>query len=85
MLVKIVSPKKSLKSKPMKNRFQLFSIIFMFSLLCCSATFAQASSSELESALGFSETVDDVTEAPIHLLIPIALAIGVVLGIKKLK
>lgn len=69
----------------MKNRYQLFSLIFMFSLLCCSATFAQASSTDLEDALGFTETVDDVPEAPIHLLIPIAVAIGVVFGIKKLK
>ncbi len=39
----------------------------------------------LEDALGFTETVNDVPEAPIHLLIPILLFVGTYLGIKKLK
>ncbi len=44
-----------------------------------------ANAQSLEDALGFSETVNDVPEAPIHLLIPVALAIGGYFGIKELK
>ncbi len=41
----------------------------------------------LDDILGFDDTVDDVgvTTAPIHFLIPIAIAVGVVLGVRKLK
>ena len=39
----------------------------------------------LEDALGFTETVNDVPEAPIHLLIPLALFFGAYVGIKKIK
>lgn len=39
----------------------------------------------LEDALGFTETVNDVPEEPIHFSIPLALFIGAYLGIKKIK
>lgn len=39
----------------------------------------------LDDAIGFDETVNDTTAAPIHFLIPLAMAIGAALGIKKLK
>ncbi|NEV92648.1 hypothetical protein G3567_00620 [Psychroflexus sp. YR1-1] len=38
-----------------------------------------------EEIIGFEDSVSDTNAAPIYYLIPIAIAIGVVLGIKKLK
>lgn len=46
---------------------------------------AQASFSELESALGFEEQVNDVPESPIHFIVYLLAIGGMALGIKKLK
>lgn len=46
---------------------------------------AQASAGDLSDALGFDEIVDDVTEAPIHFLVWLFLAVGALMGICKLK
>ena len=39
----------------------------------------------LEDALGFTETVNDVPEAPINMLIYAGLVVGSYFGIKKIK
>lgn len=38
-----------------------------------------------EETIGFDDSVNDANSAPINFLIPLAIAIGVALGIKKLK
>lgn len=38
-----------------------------------------------EEAIGFEDSLSDGSPAPIHFLIPVAIAIGVAIGIKKLK
>ncbi len=40
-----------------------------------------------DDIIGFDDGVDDtgVSPAPIHFLIPIAIAVGVVLGVRKLR
>jgi hypothetical protein len=60
-------------------------IIYSIAFACVFTQLSISQSTDLEDALGFTETVNDVPEAPIHLLIPIALGIGVLLGIQKLK
>jgi len=45
----------------------------------------QVNAQGLEDAIGFEDTVSDETAAPIHFLIPLAMAVGAFLGIKKLK
>lgn len=44
-----------------------------------------ASIEDLNSALGFESTVNDVPESPIHLLVWLGLILGGFLGMKKLK
>ena len=56
-----------------------------FSLVICLLFSLSTQAQSLEDALGFTETVNDVPEAPIHLLIPIMLFAGAFLGIKKIK
>lgn len=68
----------------MKSRiFNIQQIVFSVAMLLLISINTQAQS--LEDALGFSETVNDVPEAPIHFLIPLALFIAAYLGIKKIK
>lgn len=58
--------------------------IVLFSLLAIlvnTTAFAQS----LEDALGFTETVNDVPEAPISLLVGLAALIGSFIGFRKLK
>ena len=64
----------------MKNKIQF---ILFIALVLVSTTILQAQT--LEDALGFTETVNDVPEASIHLFIPVAMAIAALFGIKKLK
>ena len=64
-----------------KQKFNLQKVAFSFLIFCLVSIQAQAQS--LEDALGFSETVNDVPEAPIHFLIPFLLLIGGYLGVKK--
>ena len=45
----------------------------------------QLNAQGLEDAIGFEDTVSDTPAAPIHFLIPLAIAVGAFLGIKKLK
>ncbi|QSS98137.1 hypothetical protein [Psychroflexus sp. ALD_RP9] len=45
----------------------------------------QLNAQALEDAIGFEDTVSDTPAAPIHFLIPLAIAVGAFLGIKKLK
>ena len=53
----------------------------LFALLISVSTFAQ----NLEDALGFTETVNDVPEAPISMFVGLAALIGSYVGIKRLK
>lgn len=46
---------------------------------------AQASANELNSALGFDSTVNDVPESPIHFLVWLGMIVGSYLGFRKLK
>lgn len=62
----------------MKNYFKYTLIIVL--LLVVIGVEAQT----LEDAIGFEENVNDVP-TPIHFLIPLAIVVGVALGIKKLK
>lgn len=57
-------------------------ILLVFTKL--NAISAQATETELNDALGFNETVDDITEAPIHFLIGFAMLIAVYIGYNKL-
>jgi hypothetical protein len=45
----------------------------------------QVNAQGLEDAIGFEDTINDAPAAPIHFLIPLAMAVGAFLGIKKLK
>lgn len=45
----------------------------------------QVNAQGLEDAIGFQDNVNDAPAAPIHFLIPLAMAVGAFLGIKKLK
>lgn len=56
-------------------------------MLLCTLFVTQLSigQTDLEDALGFSESVNDVPEAPIHIFIGIAALIGAYIGFKKLK
>jgi hypothetical protein len=51
-------------------------------VIVCTNSYGQTS---LEDALGFTETVNDVPEAPIHFLVSLFLAVGAFLGIRKIK
>ena len=46
---------------------------------------AQASADDLNSALGFDSTVNDVPESPIHFLVWLGMIVGSYLGFRKLK
>ena len=63
----------------------IFLLLCSVVLFCTSLnqTQAQASSTDLESALGFSETVNDVPEAPIDNLLYATLLVGGILGFRK--
>lgn len=67
------------------NSKQLGLLLFVGALLLTQVSFGQATSGELSDALGFSETVDDVPEAPISMFIGIAALVGSYLGFRKLK
>lgn len=70
--------------KTKKNiKVQILTLLAVFAF--SAASFAQASSGDLESALGFDETVDDVTEAPIGGLVALGLIAGAFLGYRKIK
>ncbi len=45
----------------------------------------QVNAQGLEDAIGFEDTINDAPAAPIHFLIPLAMAVGAFLGIQKLK
>ena len=66
-----------------KQKFNLQKVAFSFLIIFLVSIQTQAQS--LEDALGFTETVNDVPEAPIHFLVPVLLLIGGYLGIKKIK
>ncbi len=46
---------------------------------------AQANAEDLNNALGFNNTVNDVPEAPIHFLVGLGMLVGSYLGFRKLK
>lgn len=46
---------------------------------------AQATAEDLNNALGFNNTVNDVPEAPIHFLVGLGMLVGSYLGFRKLK
>ncbi len=57
-----------------------YALLIMMVLLA-----TQVNAQGLEDAIGFEDTVSDTPAAPIHFLIPLAMAVGAFLGIKKLK
>jgi hypothetical protein len=63
----------------MKNYMKYIILIFIM------FTIVNADAQGLDDIIGFDDGVNDVTTAPIHFLIPVAITIGVVLGIKKLR
>lgn len=67
----------------MKKRFLVLILVCIaFNL----SSFAQqASIEDLNSALGFESTVNDVPESPINFLIGAFIAVGSILGFRKLK
>ncbi|GGE25016.1 hypothetical protein [Psychroflexus planctonicus] len=67
------------------NSKQLGLLLFVAALLLTQVSLGQASAGELGNALGFSETVDDVPEAPISMFIGMTALIGSYLGFRKLK
>ena len=60
-------------------------IIYSIAFACVFTQLSISQSTDLEDALGFTETVNDVPEAPIHLFIPILLFAGALWGVKKIK
>ncbi|SDG39572.1 hypothetical protein [Psychroflexus sediminis] len=66
----------------MKN-FIKYTLLIVLMLAALNAE-AQTGSDDFDTIIGFEDSVND-TAAPINFLIPLAIAIGVVLGIKKLK
>ena len=65
-----------------KSNVTRFLFVAVLVIVCTNFSYAQAS---LEDALGFTETVNDVPEAPIHFLVSLFLAVGAFLGIRKIK
>ena len=61
----------------------LFLILVLFIIGLDQTTAQSASIEDLNSALGFDNTVSDVPEAPLDVLVYILAAIGTVLGIKR--
>lgn len=55
------------------------------SLLLMVLVITQVGAQGIEDTIGFEDTINDTNAAPINFLIPLAIAIGAVLGIKKLK
>ena len=71
----------------MKNSNKNYAKYLTLSLILCLmllplTSFGQGS---LEDALGFTETVNDVPEAPISGLVALGLAVGSFFGYKKIK
>ena len=67
-------------SKKISTIFLFLSLMLFSNLLQ-----AQANFHDLNDALGFEDTVNDVPEAAIQFFIPLALLIGAYLGILKVK
>ncbi len=70
----------------MKNSSKKYTIYFTLALILCLvivpvSTYGQS----LEDALGFTETVNDVPEAPISGLVALGLVIGSFFGYRKFK
>ena len=63
----------------------LFLILVVFLISLQQSTAQSADINELNNALGFESTVNDVPESPIHLLVWLGLILGGFLGMKKLK
>lgn len=66
------------------NKNNLIVLILVVFTLPFIAT-GQASFSEIESALGFEEQVNDVPESPINGLVALGMAVASYIGYKKLK
>lgn len=64
------------------KKIALYSIVLLFVVQFSNG---QASFSELESALGFEDQVNDVPESPIHFIVYFLAIAGAYLGIKKLN
>jgi hypothetical protein len=63
----------------MKN-YMKFSILILSMFIL-----ANVEAQGLDDFIGFDDGLNDVTTAPIHFLIPVAIIIGVVLGVRKLR
>lgn len=57
--------------------------VFLFNVQDVAAQ--SASIEDLNSALGFDSTVNDVPESPIHFLVWLGMIVGSYLGFRKLK
>lgn len=68
-----------MKSIFLKSKLIIFIALLGFVHLAS----AQSSSTDLENALGFSETVNDVPEAPINFIIPLLIIAGLTLAYFK--
>lgn len=53
--------------------------------IICLLVMTQVEAQGLEDAIGFDDGVADTPAAPISMLVPIALALGAFMGIKKIK
>ncbi len=70
-----------MKNNSQQGKSYKIALFSLLAILVNTTAFAQS----LEDALGFTETVNDVPEAPISLLIGLAALIGSFIGFRKLK
>lgn len=54
-------------------------------ILVLMLVFINAEAQTVDESIGFEDSVKDSNAAPIHFLIPLAIAAGVALGIRKLR
>lgn len=66
------------------KKTSVYIITLLILLVITETTHAQASTEDLNDALGFDNSVSDVPEAPIHFLIGFAMLIAVYIGYNKL-
>lgn len=66
------------------KKTSVYIITLLILLVITETTHAQASTEDLNDALGFDNSVSDVPEAPIHFLIGLGMLVGTYLGFKKL-
>jgi hypothetical protein len=68
----------------MKNSL-IYIITILLVFVTIQVTHAQASIADLNDAIGFDSTIDDVPEAPIHFLVGLGMLVGTCIGFRKTK